>query len=178
MGYASTKVCSKCGIEKPSDAFGKHRGTCKPCRSAAGALWNKENSARYKAKLSKWREENSDYLLAYRKKRREEHPELHSMFYDRWRRNNLAHRAFQQSSRHAAQLQATPSWLSAIELAQIEEFYEVAACVTMQTGEKHNVDHIIPLRGEAVRGLHVPWNLQVISASENFSKKNRVREAA
>lgn len=71
-------------------------------------------------------------------------------------------------------MNATPFWLTSIQKAQIQEFYDIAVAKTMQTGVAHQVDHIHPLQGKAVCGLHVPWNLQVITASENAGKSNKV----
>lgn len=71
---------------------------------------------------------------------------------------------------------ATPNWLSAIQLAQIQEFYDIAYARTVQSGVNYEVDHIFPLNGKGFNGLHVPWNLQVITASENRAKGNRLAE--
>ena len=69
---------------------------------------------------------------------------------------------------------STPKWLTAIQLAQIQEFYDISEAVSVQTGIKHHVDHIHPLMGSNFNGLHVPWNLRVITAFDNISKKNKI----
>ena len=57
---------------------------------------------------------------------------------------------------------------------EIKKIYQQCLLLTKETGIKHEADHIIPLKGKNVSGLHVHWNLQVIKASENRSKSNKV----
>ena len=66
----------------------------------------------------------------------------------------------------------TPKWLGIEELWLMKEAYKLAALRTKMFGFLWHVDHVIPLRGENVSGLHVPTNLQVIPAVENIRKKN------
>jgi 5-methylcytosine-specific restriction endonuclease McrA len=76
--------------------------------------------------------------------------------------------------RHTAKLQRTPVWLSDDDRWMLEQAYELAVLREEATGVAYQVDHIVPLQGLAVSGLHVPWNLQVIPAIENKRKGNRV----
>jgi hypothetical protein len=80
------------------------------------------------------------------------------------------------AKRRAAKLQALPKWLTSEQLEQIKELYTCAQMFKLYTGEEYHVDHIVPLQGENVCGLHVPWNLQVIPARENLSKSNKLQE--
>ncbi|KMO33922.1 hypothetical protein VQ02_19870 [Methylobacterium variabile] len=74
-------------------------------------------------------------------------------------------------SRQARKMQATPVWA---DLKKIEAIYAEAARLTAETGVPHHVDHIYPLRGKTMCGLHVENNLQILTAVENLSKGNRV----
>ena len=87
-------------------------------------------------------------------------------------KQNLAIFAVNQAKRRAAKLQRTPSWLSSEDLWIIGEIYKLSALRTELTGVKWHVDHIVPLQGKNVSGLHVPLNLQVIPSQDNISKHN------
>ena len=56
---------------------------------------------------------------------------------------------------------------------QIRSVYKKAAFLTEATGIPHEVDHIVPVRGEGVCGLHVPWNLQILTKNQNRAKSNK-----
>ena len=78
-----------------------------------------------------------------------------------------------QAKRRASMRRAAPPWLTRSHLDEIAGVYELARRLSEETGVAHEVDHIVPLQGESVSGLHVPWNLQAIPASENRWKGNR-----
>lgn len=76
--------------------------------------------------------------------------------------------------RRARKLRATPQWLSKDQRKLIVNFYSFARVMKRITGITHHVDHIVPLRSKLVCGLHVPWNLQVITCEENIKKSNKL----
>ena len=89
-----------------------------------------------------------------------------------WSRKNTARVLSWTRTRQLAKLQRTPAWLSKDDKWMIEQAYELAALRTRMCGFVWHVDHIIPLQGKKVSGLHVPTNLQVISGAENSRKRN------
>ncbi|MBU3668272.1 MAG: hypothetical protein FGM53_07065 [Rhodocyclaceae bacterium] len=80
--------------------------------------------------------------------------------------------AVNTAKRRAAKLKRTPTWLTEDELWMISQAYSIASVRTKMFGFAWHVDHIVPLQGEAVSGLHVPWNLQVIPGRDNIAKNN------
>lgn len=76
------------------------------------------------------------------------------------------------ANRYAAKRHRTPKWLTKEQRAEMRSVY--AECRALNaSGDKHHVDHIVPLVGRNVCGLHVPWNLQILSATENVRKSNK-----
>jgi 5-methylcytosine-specific restriction endonuclease McrA len=90
-----------------------------------------------------------------------------------WRKNNAHKKAAQQAKRRAQKRDATPIWLTEDMLKEIEYIYFLASDVGILTGEEYHVDHIIPINGDGICGMHVPWNLQVISKDDNLRKSNK-----
>jgi 5-methylcytosine-specific restriction endonuclease McrA len=77
-----------------------------------------------------------------------------------------------EAERRALELSATPPWLSDSQRAAIKAIYAESTRLERETGIPRHVDHIVPLKHPDVCGLHVPLNLQVLTASENLSKNN------
>lgn len=86
--------------------------------------------------------------------------------------NNKGQHNARTANRRAAKLRATPHWY---EKSLIDQLYVQARHLTESTKIGYQVDHIIPLHGELVCGLHCLDNLQIIIASENKSKSNKFK---
>jgi hypothetical protein len=74
------------------------------------------------------------------------------------------------AKRRSAKLERTPLWA---DPAEIKEIYRQAVALEELTGIPFHVDHIIPLQGELVSGLHIAENMQLLPATENMGKGNR-----
>ena len=121
-------------------------------------LWQVNNPERKNEIRTKWRELN-----------REQHNEINRL----WNSQNKDKKAALEGKRRSAKLQRTPKWLTKDDLWIIEEAYSLAQLRTNLFGFDWHVDHIIPLQGKLVSGLHVPSNIQVIPATENVKKSNK-----
>jgi hypothetical protein len=89
-----------------------------------------------------------------------------------WKAANLVQVRADTKARRRKHRQATPIWLSRSQKSEIRALYQAAITLTKTTGETYVVDHIYPLRSEVVCGLHVSWNLRVITHKENLLKSN------
>lgn len=140
--------------------------------------------------MRRWREANKDQRAEYRDEYRANNPDKTKADNDRFRGANREKRAAQTAEYRkanpgqnraavarwrAAVLRATPAWADQDAITAV---YVEAARLTDEQGRVYHVDHIVPLRGENVCGLHVAWNLQPLPASENCRKSNRFDEAA
>ena len=157
MFYAYTNRLKKDGffIEMwlSSDAFEKQKNIKK----------NKycENKNNVLTKNKEYYLENKQIILDHKKK---------------YKQKNRARYTALDRHRELRKTQRTPKWLTAEQKNQIVCLYKKASELSKTNNVKYHVDHIVPLCGNSVSGLHVPWNLQVIPASENMKKYNKLLE--
>lgn len=90
-----------------------------------------------------------------------------------WQKKNKGKVNANTALRHAAKMKRKPKWLTKEDKSYIKCLYQLAAMRNRESDIKWHVDHIVPLQGETVSGLHVPWNLRVIPAEDNIRKNNR-----
>lgn len=175
------KICSKCSIEKPFTDFAKDsknksglRAYCKSCCKIMRDKYYAENNEKVKEINRKWKinntkrnkeinatnrlifrsnPANASTIKKYKKTYREKYPE--KSYADKQKRRAMQKRAYPKFA----------------DKQILEKIYKYAKQLNNQ-GFNIHVDHIVPLSGRTVSGLHVEWNLQIISAKENLTKNN------
>jgi hypothetical protein len=158
--YIPKKPCKRCGT---SLRFKSNYG-CAECLRVSNAAyqaknrdelllkkrqWAKDNPEKNRAQSNKWQAENGAKAYAIQQRAKKANPDYY----------RLAGR-LQTNKRRAALLRRTPAWA---DLNAIAEVYR-------NCPQGMEVDHIVPLQGRTVSGLHVHWNLQYLTKSENCRK--------
>lgn len=144
-------ICSVCQTEKGSTEYylhsnGKPRKQCKTCFTAKILAQPNRQHTNLTA-TRKYRGANYEKCLQASQK---------------WRKANLEYDAHRTGLYRARRLAACPTWVDDEKLK----------AVYLGCPDGFHVDHIVPLKGEKVSGLHVPWNLQYLPATENLRKRN------
>lgn len=140
---------------------------------------NSSNGHSYKCKKCaieisrKWYFENKEKKQKYDKKRREQQRWKYREASKRNRQKNKIEKNACTASRRRHLRARMPKWTSP---KKIKCFYEMAMRVSKCLMIKHHVDHIVPIKGKTVSGLHAPVNLRVIPASQNMKKLNKFLE--
>jgi hypothetical protein len=132
--------------------------------------WYERNKELTKERARAWALANPDKKYESHLKNRAKDLENHNARNRVWFAKNKDKRASYQAKRKATILQRTPTWGPHAHL--IIAKYQLAAMLTNSSGVEHHVDHIIPLQGRKVSGLHVFSNLRVIPGSDNVKKSN------
>lgn len=192
------KKCRLCGELKDLSLFFKRKDSPDGLRTECKACIVSKNSARYYANHEsnkEWHrnhyykkvEADPDWQKKYRAKNKERVSAYEAMYYQtknkekrlqqvkNWVQNNRGRANANKKAYKVAKIKACPAWVREDEdlMWMMTEAYELAVMRTDMFGFPWHVDHVVPLRGKDVSGLHVPWNLQVIPGKENMSKSNK-----
>jgi len=157
------KICKKCNTEKSLSDFHK----CS--RNKSGVQSKCKNCA---SKLAKERYmENTEKVLLINARWRNKHRDRHRKAQKQWEQKNPSSKYFYTAVRRARKKNATPAWA---DMDRIKYTYAHCHWLNKTFGYNMHVDHIIPLSGKNVCGLHVHTNLQIIPAEENLRKHNKL----
>jgi hypothetical protein len=173
------KLCTKCDTVKEMGMFHKgrnpdgYRTWCKTCMSAYKKQYKIDNAERIKKIQREYDAVQNPLRRAYFQQRYLSKKEQIDTANKLYRQLNPHKHAEKETRRRLAKIQRTPAWLTVDDQWVIEQAYELAALRTKMLGVTFEVDHIVPLQGKFVSGLHVPTNLQVIPALANRQKTNR-----
>lgn len=190
------KLCVSCKAQKSLSEFYKrndspdgYRNDCKDCRKKAALKNHYDNHEVKKEKLrqahAKKVAKNPNFYAEKYSENKEASLQHSKNSYERYAEDRKAkQRLWSKTNRGTAnalakryklkKVNATPKWLSESQLLNIKCKYQLAAMLNVHGVEAWHVDHIVPIRGKDVCGLHVPWNLRVIPAKENMSKGNKL----
>jgi hypothetical protein len=161
----------------------KTKGACIKCLKVE---WVKSNETRadyfreynkredVKDRKNEWYQENRETVIATASTR-----PAHVLreYRNAWKANNKTQIRADTKARRRKHRDATPPWLTRKQKSEIRQLYQIAITMTQTTGEQYVVDHIVPLRSHEVCGLHVPWNLRVITQEENLKKSNKLSQS-
>lgn len=131
------------------------------------------NKDRYDALNRQWVKNNPGKAAEYAKRFKERYPDKVAAERREYKQAKKGLVNANTRRRQAAQLRRTPAWLTDDDLWLMQQAYELARLRTIMFGFAWHVDHIYPLQGKRVSGLHVPGNLQVIPGAENCRKNNK-----
>lgn len=187
MMTPKSRSCAKCGVEKPLEEFHRQkdgkfgrRSLCKVCTAKyregnrekireRARQYREGNPEKVREAAARYREGNREKILEWHRRYGKENLEKIRERHRQYREANPEKRAANRAKRRAAKLNRTPSWA---DIEHIKQFYEARQAISEATGREYHVDHMIPLQGKTVSGLHVPGNLQIIPAERNMSKSN------
>lgn len=173
--------CKVCEETKTLDKFVKHKNyktgrmtTCKSCWATAQKKYRQENIQTVRATERNSKRKTYKPEIE-RQRKREAYKTNPTKFRKRnleWYYNNKEKVFDSVASRNRRRKEATPRWLTKEQRLDILQMYRLKRKLSKLLGVDYEVDHIVPLQGKNVCGLHVPWNLQLLEKSLNRSKGN------
>lgn len=176
--------CKKCDSERKKNRYAVKRGEI----LSKGKIYRDNNKIKIALTKKKCYQARKEYYNNKAKEWCKSNPEARREVLHKYntsnkhKLNNKVYRGtdkgkvsnrIKAAKRRASKLKATPPWITLEQLDEIKQFYIEAKELQWLSEERLEVDHIIPLQGKNICGLHVPWNLQILPSSMNQSKGNK-----
>lgn len=151
----------------------RYQANPQPRRDATKRWRQTENGKqKHREHARKWARNNPEKAKAIARRTYEANRQQRDQYARNWYKSNPDVLSAQSARHRCEKLSATPPWLTPEHHDQMKQIYKEARRLTNETGIKHHVDHIFPLRSPVICGLHVPWNLQILTETENSRKRN------
>ena len=164
------KTCNRCLETKPKQEFSKastckdgYRNYCKVCQSSKKKEWYEQNKEHVLAKTAKWHEQNPEKVRETKQRWTDKNLGYAAEYKVKYRKEHRDRVNAHTALRRKRVQQNTPPWANKQALLQ---FY-------LNCPKGYHVDHVLPLRGKNVSGLHIVENLQYLPAIENMRKGNK-----
>jgi len=171
--------CLKCGEVKSLNSFYKKRGRprgyqsyCKDCARLRTKRFRDENLEHCRNKGRELYGKDPKAAIQRVLKSRANNLEKFKAYQRDYSRKNPVKVLAWDRTKAIKRQKRVPAWLTEAQKKQIQEFYWLAKDLRAVSGEEYHVDHIVPLNGKDISGLHVPWNLQILPADLNNKKSN------
>ena len=137
--------------------------------------YKEDHTESYATKQKEYRDANKERINLYGKEYYRQNKKEIAVKARKYYLYNIEAFNARDAKRRTAKMHRCPIWLTVEHLQEMKDIYAECSLIQEQTGVKHHVDHIQPLQGKDRSGLHVPWNLQILTASENIAKSNNVK---
>lgn len=193
------KICKFCKQEKSLDNLYKdkklsdgHSSDCKECVKNRVARHKKENREKVLENKRQYNTDNKERQAVWHKEWRDRNRDYFNQKSLQWskqnsnRRAEIIHKSYMKNRIltprqmidddvcHVRKRRATPKWPTKDQRSDMKRIELEAILLTQITKIPHEADHINAIAGRGCCGLHVPWNLQIVTRNTNRRKSNKI----
>lgn len=166
------RLCTGCATDITFSYVSKRGPLCVSCHKAYHKAYREANASAIAESKRDWKQRNAEHVARKDRAYADANPGKRSLARKVWDMKNPGATLAAKAENYARRKKRVPTWLSEDDKWMIAQAYALAKLRTDKFGFMWHVDHVIPMSGRSVSGLHVPTNLQVIPWADNLRKCN------